>query len=96
MLSNSVGEFGTLRIIIRRPSVDPIPIDASDRTELASENIRPDPLSLKMYEPVRAIDAGGDITSGLENAMPWSCNGYWAGKFKIKNHDIYFLQNSLL
>lgn len=39
MLNNSVGEFGTLRITNFLPSVEPMPIDANDRTEVTSVNI---------------------------------------------------------
>lgn len=54
MLSNSACVFGTRRIIILRPSVEPIPIDANERIEIASGYIFPDPLqSLKMYELFR-------------------------------------------
>lgn len=53
MLSNSVGEVGTRRMTIFLPSVDPMPIDASDRIDATSENTLPEPLSLNMYEPVR-------------------------------------------
>lgn len=63
MPSNSAGVFGTLRIIIFRPSVEPKPIDANDRIEVASENNLPDPLqSLNIYELVRDIYdcEGGD------------------------------------
>lgn len=41
MLNNSAGVFGTRRIIIFRPSVEPIPIDANDRIDVASENNLP-------------------------------------------------------
>lgn len=54
MLSNSAGVFGTRRMIIFRPSVEPIPIDANERIEIASEYILLDPLlSLNMYELLR-------------------------------------------
>lgn len=68
-LSNSDGEFGTFLIIILRPSVDPIPIDAKDLTDVASENKRAEPLSLKMYEPdlTRWANWGDIIMFGLEN-----------------------------
>ena len=57
MLNSSAGVFGTRRIIIFRPSVDPMPIDASDRIEVASENSLPDPLqSLNTKEFVRGND----------------------------------------
>jgi hypothetical protein len=52
---SSVGELGTRRITIRRPSVDPIPMDAKERTDVASENSL-DPVSLNMYDPDLAID----------------------------------------
>lgn len=52
MLNSSVGELGTLRITIFLPSVEPIPIDANERTDIPSENIRADPASLNTYEPV--------------------------------------------
>lgn len=56
MVSSSVGEFGTRRITIRRPSVEPTPMEASERIDVASENRRGvPPESLKMYEPVRMI-----------------------------------------
>lgn len=73
MLSNSVGEVGTLRITIFLPSVEPIPIEAKDRIEATSENILPDPQSLNIYEPVRVIDWAA--TTGLDIAVPWSCVG---------------------
>lgn len=53
MLSNSAGEFGTLRMIIFRPSVDPTPIDASERIDAASEYSFPEPPSLKTYDSDR-------------------------------------------
>lgn len=57
MLNNSAGVFGTRRIIILRPSVEPMPIDANDRIDVASENSLPDPLqSLNTYEFVRGND----------------------------------------
>lgn len=57
MLSSSAGVFGTRRIIIFRPSVDPIPIDANDRIDVASENNLPDPLqSPNTNELVRGND----------------------------------------
>lgn len=57
MLNSSAGEFGTRRIIILRPSVEPIPIDANDRIDVASENNLPEPLqSLNTYEFVRGND----------------------------------------
>lgn len=56
MVSSSVGELGTRRITIRRPSVEPTPIEASDRIEVASEKSRGvPPESLKMYDPVRTM-----------------------------------------
>lgn len=57
MLKSSAGVFGTRRIIILRPSVDPMPIDASDRIDVASENSLPDPLqSPNTNELVRGND----------------------------------------
>lgn len=54
MLNNSAGVFGTRRMIIFLPSVEPIPIDANERIEIASEYIFPEPLqSLNMYELFR-------------------------------------------
>lgn len=47
MLSNSAGEFGTRRMIILRPSVEPTPIDANERIDAASEKSLPEPPSLK-------------------------------------------------
>lgn len=38
ILKSSTGDVGTLRTIIFFPSVEPIPTDAHDRTEPASEN----------------------------------------------------------
>uniref|UniRef100_A0A1B0C312 Uncharacterized protein n=1 Tax=Glossina palpalis gambiensis TaxID=67801 RepID=A0A1B0C312_9MUSC len=37
--SNSFGVCGTLRITNRRPSVEPMPIEANDRTDVTSEKI---------------------------------------------------------
>lgn len=55
--NSSAGVFGTRRIIIFRPSVDPIPIDANDRIDVASENSLPEPLqSLNTNEFVRGND----------------------------------------
>lgn len=71
MLKSSVGEFGTLLITIFLPSVEPIPIDANERTDIPSENIRPDPVSLNTYEPV--LDKNGCVacaTIGLDIALP--------------------------
>lgn len=57
MLNNSAGVFGTRRIIILRPSVEPMPIDANDRIDVASEYNLPDPLqSPNTYELVRGND----------------------------------------
>lgn len=57
MLNSSAGDCGTRRTIIFRPSVDPIPIDANDRIDVAFENILPDPLqSPKTNEFVRGND----------------------------------------
>lgn len=66
MPNNSAGVFGTLRIIIFRPSVDPKPIEANERIEVASENNLPEPLqSLNTYELVLGIydwdKVGGDV-----------------------------------
>ena len=58
MLSSSAGEVGTRLTIILRPSVEPIPIEANDRIEVASEINFPDPASLKMNELVRPMAAG--------------------------------------
>lgn len=63
IVNSSVGDVGTRRMTIFLPSVEPIPIEAIDRIEAASENILPDPLSLKMYDPVRG--------NGLE--VGWPC-----------------------
>lgn len=69
MLSSSCGVFGTRRIIILRPSVEPMPIDASERIEIASENILPDPLqSLNMYELFRCnnvCNGCGDVADDV-------------------------------
>lgn len=78
MLSNSVGEVGTRRMTIFLPSVEPMPIDANDLIDATSENTLPEPLSLKMYEPVRDMAWWcGPIkvpaTTGLDIAVPWSC-----------------------
>jgi hypothetical protein len=45
-----------------------MPIDASDLTDDASENILVEPLSLKMYEPdlTRCANCGAIIILGLE------------------------------
>lgn len=57
MLKSSAGVFGTRRTIIFRPSVDPIPIDANDRIDVASDINLPDPLqSPNTYELVRGND----------------------------------------
>lgn len=57
ILNSSAGEFGTRRIIIFRPSVEPIPIDVNDRSDVASENNLFFPSqSLNTYEFVRGID----------------------------------------
>lgn len=68
MLKSSVGEFGTLRITIFLPSVEPIPIDANERTDTPSENIRAEPASLNTYEPV--LDNIVVATIGLDIALP--------------------------
>lgn len=39
-LSSSAGEVGTLAMVSFRPSVEPMPIDASDRTDTASDQDR--------------------------------------------------------
>lgn len=58
MLNSSAGDCGTRRTIIFRPSVDPIPIDANDRIDVAFENILPDPLqSPNTNELVRGNDS---------------------------------------
>lgn len=59
---------------IRRPSVDPIPMDASDRTDEASENSRVDPPSLNIYEPdlARCANCGPISMLGLEKASDGS------------------------
>lgn len=76
MVSSSFGEFGTRRMTIRRPSVDPIPIEASDRIEVASENSRGvPPTSLNMYEPLRAIVVCGCCTF----ANPCGSFAVWRG-----------------
>lgn len=51
-----------------------MPIDASDRTDDASEKSRVEPLSLKMYEPDRArcANCGAIIMLGLEKASDGS------------------------
>ena len=49
ILNSSTGEVGTLRTIIFFPSVDPIPTDAHERTEPASEKglpLKPYPESI--------------------------------------------------
>lgn len=57
MLNSSAGDWGTRRTIILRPSVEPIPIDANDRIDVAFENIFPDPLqSPNTDESVRGND----------------------------------------
>lgn len=57
MLNNSAVVFGTRRTIILRPSVDPIPIEANDRIDVALDNNLPDPLqSPTIYEFVRGND----------------------------------------
>lgn len=57
MLNNSAGVCGTRRTIILRPSVEPIPIDANDRIDVAFDSILPDPLqSPIIYELVRGND----------------------------------------
>lgn len=72
MLSSSAGVFGTRRMIILRPSVEPMPIDANDRIDVASENSLPDPLqSLNIYELVRGNDNSvcngcGDVYEGVK------------------------------
>ena len=68
-MSNSDGELGTLRITIRLPSVEPIPIDANERTDDASENKRGDPSSVKTYDPdlTRWANCGDISIFGLEN-----------------------------
>lgn len=73
-LSSSDGEFGTFLIIIFRPSVEPTPMDAKDRTDVASENNRAEPLSLKMYEPdlIRCANCGDSNMLGLEKARAGS------------------------
>lgn len=65
-------------MIILRPSVDPMPIDARDRTEDASENRRVEPLSLKMYDPdlARCANCGAFIMLGLEKASAGSPGEY--------------------
>lgn len=71
MLKSSVGELGTLRITIFLPSVEPIPIDANERTDIPSENNRDDPASLNTYEPV--LGKNGcvvEATIGLDIALP--------------------------
>lgn len=63
MLSSSSGEFGTRRTIILRPSVDPMPIDAKDLIDVASEISLPEPISLNTKELVRPIAAAaGKLT----------------------------------
>lgn len=39
-MSNSAGEFGTLAMVSLRPSVEPMPMDANDRTDTASDQDR--------------------------------------------------------
>lgn len=71
MLKSSVGELGTRRITIFLPSVDPNPIDANERTDTPSENIRPEPVSLNTYDPVLDKNCcDGCATIGLEIALP--------------------------
>lgn len=63
MLSSSSGEFGTRRTIILRPSVEPMPIDAKDLIDVASEISLPEPISLNTNELVRPIAAAaGKLT----------------------------------
>lgn len=49
----SWGDVGTRRTIIRRPSVDPIPIEAKDRIDAASDRSFPELMSLNTNEFVR-------------------------------------------
>lgn len=58
MLSSSEGDVGTLRTIIFLPSVDPIPMDAKDLMDVASEISFPEPMSLNTNELVRPMAAG--------------------------------------
>lgn len=58
MLSSSDGDVGTRRTIILRPSVEPIPMDAKDLMDVASEISFPEPMSVKTNELVRPIAAG--------------------------------------
>lgn len=75
MLNNSAGVFGTRRIIILRPSVEPIPIDANERIDDASENNLPEPLqSLNIYEWVRGSDNSvcngcGDVCDDVSDGL---------------------------
>lgn len=85
--------LGTFLIMIRRPSVEPMPIEANDLTDDASENIRVEPLSLKMYEPdlTRCANCGAFIMLGLEKASEGSPEGetfdeILAVKFICKTH----------
>lgn len=65
-------------------------MEASDRTDDASENSRVEPLSLKMYEPdlARCANCGAFIMLGLENASAGSPGG--------KLHWIFFSIDTLL
>lgn len=88
MVSSSVGELGTRRITIRRPSVDPTPIEANDRIDVASENNRGvPPASLKMYDPVRMMVVGLRWASAIPvrsvaertDLKLWNCFGLELG-----------------
>lgn len=76
-VNSSEGELGTFLIIIFRPSVDPTPKEAKERIDVASENNRAEPLSLKMYEPdlTRWANCGDINMLGLEKASVGSPEG---------------------
>lgn len=72
MLKSSTGEVGTLLTIIFFPSVDPIPTDAHERTDPASENGFP----LIPYPESKLL-------GGLLDGIPESVNS----KFKKKQNE---------
>lgn len=69
MLSNSAGELGTRRMIIFRPSVDPIPIDVSERIDGASENILNEPLQSvrlpELFRPINVYNGCGEVADDV-------------------------------
>lgn len=69
----SWGDVGTRRTIIRRPSVDPIPIEAKDRIDAASDRSFPELMSLNTNEFVRP-------TAGKLNWVCWDFKwAAWSG-----------------